>query len=169
MKMKFNKEGLIVDAQEKAKDIHDNQWKMIKFANTYFKMGSYYYTRGDIFTNCESKAVQNLDLKVIDMLNVKELEKLENDLKYILNLIDSRKEELLHPETITELKEYEYKQGNKKMYHIEVIQYVKYSDIYEDYEETSPKTLEEYNISNTKPHEQEIEDKIKELNIKIIY
>jgi hypothetical protein len=164
--MKDNKRNLIANAQEKIKDIHTKEWKTIKFSNTDFKMGSYYYNRGEIYSNCESDKVQNLDLKVIDMLNIKELEKLDTDLKYILDLIESREKELLQPETITELKEYEYKQGNKRMYHIEVVQYTKYADIYKDFEETYPNTLEEYNISNTKPYEKEIEDKIKELKLK---
>ncbi|HCL4447266.1 TPA: hypothetical protein N2D16_002871 [Clostridium botulinum] len=162
--LNFNKQLLVSKAfknEETGETIYNN---IVKFCGENFKVYDPNYCNGSIKGNCN--ILKSEELKVIDTFDIKYLENLEKEMSYLQKLINTRKTELLPMEIKTKLIVNRYKEGNKKLCSISIMQFNKQKDKYNDYIENNEKIIEEYKYNDTKPYKKDIDNKIIELKEK---
>lgn len=150
-----NKSNLIKEAFKENKD-------SITICNYDFKISDPNYSGGKIESNCKYLPVKE-DLNIIDSFDINKLNRLENDVDYLMKLIKIRKQQLNPIKEKARIEIIEFKESNKKMISLEVIKEFYASDTYGDEKLLNWERLGKIKYNNTKQYQDEINNKISEL------
>lgn len=162
--LNFNKQVLVNKAFKNEKTGERIYNNTVELCGENFEVYEPNFCGGSIKGNCN--VLDSEELEIIDTFDIKYLENLEKEMLYLQKLINTRRTELLSIDTKQELIVKRYKESNKKICLVYVRQFNKQKDVYGDYIVTNDKILEEYKYSDTKPIQEEINNKIKELEEK---